>query len=442
MAQLEDYEARNLSQLKGFGEEITDLKFSSWLDWFIRIRDPRDVWKAQPTYLLSEGTFLTVALLTFLHSRRVGGRFKYLWWATIFHGLVVECAAYWLPDIDNFWHSQTTITLLGRRLPIHIMCLYPVFIYNASVAVSRLKLPNWAEPFAVGLCTVLIDIPYDITAVKFLHWTWHDTDPNIYDRFYWVPWNSFYFHSTFAASFTFWFHCWRRLIMGRSPSGDKWQAGSAGKEWICTGLTALCGMPGGVLQFIPFYHPMHDIGGVHSENCVIILALTFFLIAWSADRQPIVGSRRPPGVYKGFNECVLGLLLHYSCYMVCLLNFKPEDEVSIGVHEKLGPCDEFSPVVTAFGMTLQKRKYLCPTDYDEGYFDFHCLPGGKTPVQGAEWYTACGTPFPNRVEYIMVVSSICWVAFLVFFNLHFRSGVEVVYKDGGSSKTTQKAKLK
>jgi len=146
-------------------------------------------------------------------------------------------------------------------------------------------------------------------------------------------------------------------------------------------------MPGGVLQFIPFYHPMHDIGGVHSENCVIILALTFFLIAWSADRQPIVGSRRPPGlsitilfrlsrekhtcvngvemkfagVYKGFNECVLGLLLHYSCYMVCLLNFKPEDEVSIGVHEKLGPCDEFSPVVTAFGMVSPPDTTLPPS---------------------------------------------------------------------------------
>ena len=53
----------------------------------------------------------------------MGGRFKYLWWATIVHGLVVECAAYWLPDIDNFWHSQTTIVLLGRRLPIHIMML-------------------------------------------------------------------------------------------------------------------------------------------------------------------------------------------------------------------------------------------------------------------------------------------------------------------------------
>jgi hypothetical protein len=67
--------------------------------------------------------FLNFFCWNFLLARRVGGRFKYLWLATIFHGLTVECAAYWLPDIDNFWHSQTTIVLLGRRLPIHIMML-------------------------------------------------------------------------------------------------------------------------------------------------------------------------------------------------------------------------------------------------------------------------------------------------------------------------------
>lgn len=70
---------------------------------------------------------------------------------------------------------------------------------------------------------MLIDLPYDITAVKYVHWTWHDTDPNIYDRHYWVPWNSYYFHATFAASLTFWFHCWRRIIIGKSE--DKWEAG-------------------------------------------------------------------------------------------------------------------------------------------------------------------------------------------------------------------------
>ena len=139
---------------------------SKWLDWLVKIRDPRDCWKSQPTYLISELTYLTIGLLTFIHcelyltlvnfllvfnfyqelshsifliccfccrnfliARRVGGRFKYLWLATIFHGLTVECAAYWLPDIDNFWHSQTTIVLLGRRLPIHIMMLCNTYMH-------------------------------------------------------------------------------------------------------------------------------------------------------------------------------------------------------------------------------------------------------------------------------------------------------------------------
>lgn len=88
-----------------------------------------------------------------------------------------------------------------------------------------MKLPIWAEPWAVGLGVILIDVPYDMTAVKYLHWTWHDTDPNIYDRFYWVPWNSYYFHSTFAASLIFAFHGWRRLIIGKTSSGDRWEAG-------------------------------------------------------------------------------------------------------------------------------------------------------------------------------------------------------------------------
>ncbi|XP_046631520.1 uncharacterized protein LOC124311188 [Daphnia pulicaria] len=439
MAQVEDHVARNLSQLPDFGVELSSMEFTSWLDWMVKIRDPRDCWKSQPTYLISELTYLTIGLLTFIHSRRVGGRFKYLWLATIFHGLTVECAAYWLPDIDNFWHSQTTIVLLGRRLPIHIMMLYPAFIYNASVAISRLRLPNWAEPFAVGICVVLIDIPYDITAVKFLHWTWHDTDPNIFDRHYWVPWNSFYFHATFAASFTFWFHCWRRLIIGKSA--DKWVAGDAKREMLCAVLTGLCGMPGGVLQFIPFYHPLHDILGVHTENCVALLALTFFLIAWSADRNPAPDARKSPGL-KGFNECVLSLILHYSCYLSTVLLFKPEDEVSIGVHEKTGPCNETSPIQTAFGMTLKKRKFLCTSDYDEGYFDFHCLPGGKSPSDGMEFYTACGTPFPNRAEYIVVIAGICWIASLIFLNLHFRSGSEAVYGNSNSTGLAEKKKKK
>lgn len=81
--------------------------------------------------------------------------------------------------------------------------------------MHKLNLPRNAQPFAVGLLTVLIDIPYDIVAVKFVHWTWHDTDPNIYDRHYWVPWNSYYFHATFASSFYFFFDASRRWLAPR-----------------------------------------------------------------------------------------------------------------------------------------------------------------------------------------------------------------------------------
>lgn len=46
--------------------------------------------------------------------------------------------------------------------------------------MSKMRLKsNMAEHLAVGLLTVLIDMPYDIIGVKFLHWVWHDTDPNI-----------------------------------------------------------------------------------------------------------------------------------------------------------------------------------------------------------------------------------------------------------------------
>lgn len=122
------------------------------LDWLIHVNDPREIWKAQPTYLISEWAFITVGILTFIHctylglctlisitnldyqikrnktwshilAQRVGGRFKWLWFATILHALFVENVTFWTPEINNFWHSQTTIVLFGRRLPLHILTL-------------------------------------------------------------------------------------------------------------------------------------------------------------------------------------------------------------------------------------------------------------------------------------------------------------------------------
>ncbi|KAK7066324.1 hypothetical protein SK128_015350 [Halocaridina rubra] len=420
--------------LPGFGEEIENYTFKDSLDWFVYARSPVETFNAQPTYFLSECAFVIIGALSLLHAFIVGGRWKYHWLACYLHGLTTEMISFWMPDIDNYWHSQTTVMFLGRRLPFHIPLIYPSFMYHAAYMVAHMKLPRWAEPMAAGLTEVLIDIPYDIMCIKFVHWTWHDTDPNIYDRNYWVPWNSYYFHLTFGTAFTFALHFWRRTITG---SDDKEYVSSPGKELLCAFLAGLCGFPGGVLQFICLYHPLHDMYGIHTENCVITICVIYILIVWSADRMHGFSSRRQKGEKTHCSAFIIvfNMLLHYGLYW-CMAAFgSPEQEISIGLHERTGPCDQKTNVYTAFGQILKRRTYLCADDYDEQYFDFRCLPEEQPVSDNVEWYTICGTPFPNRAEYVAVISLVCSVAAIVFYNMLFRSSRTLLYKGKAKLKT-------
>lgn len=76
-------------------------------------------------------------------------------------------------------------------------------------AVSKIKLTSLLAPhLIVGILVIMMDLPYDIIGVKFLHWVWHDTDPNIADPHYWAPWTSLYSNLCFGASFSF-FSIWQ-----------------------------------------------------------------------------------------------------------------------------------------------------------------------------------------------------------------------------------------
>lgn len=390
---------------------------ATWWEWLVHTNDINELWKAQPTYLISQGVYMLAGLITFIHAFRKGGRWPWWWLATVLHGLYAD--NFWhfvVPEFDNFWHSQTPLMLLGARQPLHIILLYPAFLYHAAYAVSRLNLPSYAEPFAVGLATVLVDIPYDIVAVKFVHWTWHDTDPNIFDRHYFVPWNSYYFHAAFAASLFYFFTAIRAWL---APKVDKWD--SAGfKTEVKAFLSAVAlGMPGGVLMFVPLYHPLHDQHGLHSEVTFFALFALFaaaVVVGLVADREK-VKTRLSSIDYV----LIAQLALHYVIYLWFVVSWSPEREVSTGLHEPVGPCDQTASLVTPFGQTLYKRKYFCAENYDEAYFDFHCV-GNRWPAHGATWYTICGTPFHNRVEYITVLSSILVLATGVFYALYFKTG--------------------
>lgn len=375
--------------------------------------------KNHSTFLCCEIAFYLLGLLTLLHAVRNGGRYKWLWLATIFHGLTVECVSYFLPDIDNFWHAQSMVMLIGQRLPLHIIFVYPALIYTASIAVSHMNLRWWAEPFAVGLSVVLLDIPFDIMGVKLLWWTWHDDDPNIFDRHYWVPWTSYYFHAAFASSFTLVFHGVRSFFCS---SFSKFQSAGFFCEWGCCIITGLFSMPLGVIQFIPVYHPLHDSLGIHSEICVLMLITIYILIVWSADRYPFESARsyNSSGRNGSSTEIVLGILMHYCLYVYLVIFAEPEKQRSLGFHQPVGPCGEEIPVTTPFGHVLKKTKYLCVDVYYEDYFDFKCIK--NLPASGKEWYTICGTPFPNHMEYIIVVASFCVVGLFWYWQTLLRSG--------------------
>ena len=84
---------------------------------------------------------------------------------------------------------------------------------------------------------------------------------------------------------------------------------------------------------------------------------------------------------------------------------------------------------------LSKRTYLCASDYDESYFSFDCLK--QLPPSGSEWYTICGVPFPNHVEYILVVAAECFLGLFVYFNILYYGG-----RQPGPPKISMKARNK
>ncbi|XP_058831323.1 uncharacterized protein LOC131689942 isoform X1 [Topomyia yanbarensis] len=403
----------NRYNLSTFGVEKTREELTNdHSPWFVNFQDPSELYRAQPSYIWCQAAFLIGALLCLIHAFKRGGRWPYLFLGAICHGLFVELLTYYAPSIDNFWHSKTPIDFFGHRLPLYIIFLYPVFYYQAHWAVSKLHLKcRWSEHMAAGLLVVLIDLPYDIVSVKFVHWTWHDTDPNIADRHYWVPWNSYYFHATFAFAFSFLFHNVRKWTDRRQL--ERWQAGTVRAELAAVLAAALLSFPAGALLFIPLYHPFHDFYNVPGEVTALTLLFVFLTVLWKFDRK---SNRRLPEKLDTMGRALMvHLVIHYAAFFAMVIFLNPEEVVAAGLHEPIGDCQARTPVHTVL-KTLEKRTYLCVDDYDEKYFDFHCL--NKLPKDGAYWYTICGTPFENRAEYVLVISLISFVAFMVFRTIH------------------------
>lgn len=345
-------------------EQAEGPMFDGFQTWFVQFRNPFSTRTGQifwePTFFTNELEFYLLALLTFRHAWRHGGRYMWLWWTTIAHGLMTECTSYWVEPIDNFWHAQSTFMFFGQREPLHIMCLYPGYIYTAAVAVSRLRLTENCEACAMGLLVVLFDLPYDIMGIKLLWWTWHDTDANIRDRHYWVPWTSYYFHMTFACAFSLLYNRTRRIFVGlsglysnddlqRMPYAQQRLAENWRGELAALVVTGLCSMPFGILQFVPGYHLFHDVFGVHAEVTTLLLAAAYGVVLMyglqharplnvleAGEREEHRGDKRSGRGSWYYDECFTAMMMHYTHYIVLVLFSSPASFQVFGLHQPIG----------------------------------------------------------------------------------------------------------
>ncbi|CAH1725790.1 unnamed protein product [Aphis gossypii] len=367
-------------------EQLSDIRKQ-----FISFESISELWKNQPTYLIVQMLFIMGGAVTLLHALTNGGRRPLLWLCIICHGLVVECICYLMAEIDNFWHSSAPIMFFRHRLPLYVIILYSVFYYIAIEIAYRTNKTKVGFIATVGLNIFLIDLPYDIMGIKFIHWTWHDTDPNIEDRMYWVPWTSYYFHMVFSASFVFWF-----FIKGVDL--DKTYTP---RTETSTSLKAIfLSTPCGILCFSVLYHPLHDLYNVSTQIIMMFLIALYILLS--------ILKRKPRKMFNRPSSIILYLIVYYSTFLCFAIWGKPENEISFGPHEEIGPCNI---TVSSFGTELKKRKYLCIEDYNED-FDFHCVE--DVPAQYSKIYTICGTPFKNRIEYIVLIITIIIIAFTQF----------------------------
>ncbi|XP_019624229.1 PREDICTED: uncharacterized protein LOC109469908 [Branchiostoma belcheri] len=403
--------------------------------WWTAFRSPLDIYEKHANFLVAELAIYPMAVLTFMHAMRRGGRYRNMWFAALFHGLVSEMIAYWVAEIDNFWHAQSSIMMLGRRLPLYIMCIYPVIHYVSTVAASRLKLGIFPTAYAAGLADCVFYHVFDIVGIKLLWWTWHDTDPNVYERHFWAPYANTLFRLTFSSAFTLLFFGTHKWITGK----NMFQTGSFLQEAAAVLLTAVLTFPTAIAtHFIPLYHSLHDALGASSEVCVLAVIYLYILIVWVSDRNgpqegrprgkdrngPEDGRPRREGSHPWKDELTLVVLIHFLTFAGLAVFANPETVMSTGVHEPLGPCNETMQMYNAIGQLVSKRKYLCPSDYDEGYMDFHCVPGGKAPPGVHHWYSVCGTPHENHAEHITVVWGFCLLGLTYYYNLLACSGLD------------------
>jgi len=126
----------------------------------------------------------------------------------------------------------------------------------------------------------------------------------------------------FSASFVFWFFTNDvNLDYTLTP-----------KKQIIQSIKAIfLSTPSGILGFSVLYHPLHDLYGVPTQIILTFLIAIYIMLAMLKQKQR--------NKLNFSLSIVLYLCVYYATFLCLAIWGKPENEVSIGLHEEIGPCN-------------------------------------------------------------------------------------------------------
>lgn len=346
---------------------------------------PFEQWAQQPTFLIGEYVAILGALIAFVHARRAGRANLLICVTALVAGTGNDLIFMALPRVDTFWQAQASI-MLTPRLPLYIPCMYVLFMYWPTVAVRRVGLGRWSTAALTGLVACLLYAPYDIVGIKFLWWTWHDSDPAISARLLGVPVSSSLWVLTFAGSFALLLDA---VLRDREVTRKRLLVGLA---LVACATTPLMMLQMTVLQAIDGGTPGYLAFG---------LGVAAYGVAASLRRRPLSPGKLP------VDRLGLGVVSAFLLMLtVNMTFFAPETHVSAGLHQLPGPCDvEESDIL---GGT--RKKFLCVDDYEED-FTFACT---TPPADRTRWYTVCGKAHTNYPASAATVGGLSLAGIAVF----------------------------
>merc|ERR1712137_398746 len=376
--QAQEFVNTQLNEMKNTVENWESLPWSP-------VTPPEVVAEKMPSFVIAEILFAVVSLVCFVHSYKKGRTYILVWWASILAGVANDAIFMFLPGVDNFFHAQGTV-MLTPRLPLYILFVYNSFIYVSVVAGFQLQLGVLGNSAFVGLLAEAFYCVYDLIGVKFLWWTWHDTDVAIFERIQDVPVGSSMWVITFTSSFYFLLH-----ILSCRSRRIGWPLFFFIILMLCLFTTPMM-----MAQMVLF-----QLGGVMGRPNVLSFSLLLlgYMIVISASMiysDKWLSKRFKPSFVDGVLSTAINIYFAALTFMAVV--FKAEDQVSEGYHQSLGQCGV--PEENLSGLT--REKFLCAQQFQEPFVISDVGSGEK-------WYTIAGVE--NQFIELWVIG-ICFVGLI------------------------------